>query len=345
MCGNVMGILVKYAPESMVPAGPQSGSQPPLAWGRLFESDLLPESQRYSCWRDSDVGGYRRRFDTDPHEPFAATIDALDLGPLVIGHARFTAQDWIRDRANIVADDCDDLVVNIRHRGGAVGEMEGRTVVAPAGSIVLADMAQVGRHTSDASVTSGFVLPRAVAERMLTSVRSLHGHVIAPQHAALLASHLTMIRHHAGQLPASSGPLLAQTILDLFTVAVTASLGSVPADAGQHERGLRHQLCDSIERHLGSPSLNTARLSRMLGVSRSTLYRLLQAEGGVQAYIRARRLARVAETLRGDGDRETIAALAERWGFCDAAYLGRAFREVYGVTPGDYRALHGGGRP
>jgi len=35
-----------------------------------------------------------------------------------------------------------------------------------------------------------------------------------------------------------------------------------------------------------------------------------------------------------------IAALAERWGFCDAAYLGRAFRETYGMTPGDYHAMH-----
>ena len=47
-----------------------------------------------------------------------------------------------------------------------------------------------------------------------------------------------------------------------------------------------------------------------------------------------------------DGEESRVrllgAMLAERWGFCDAAYLGRAFREVYGVTPGDYRAQHAG---
>ena len=339
-----MSELVKSAHESIPGIPAQAALQPRLTWGRLFDSDVLPERQRYGQWRDSEIGGYRHRFDTHPNEPFAATVDFLDLGTLVIGQARFSAQDWIRAPANVAADGCDDLIVNIRHRGGAVGDMAGQTVVATEGSIVLADMAQVGRHASEASVTSGFVLPRAEAERMLPSVRSLHGHVVAPRHAALLMSHMTMIRQHAGQLPASSGPALAQTVLDLFAVAVTASVGSRPADGDQHDRGLRYRLCDTIERHLGSPSLNTARLSRMLGVSRSTLYRLLQDEGGVQAYVRARRLVRVADALRTGGDRETIAVLAERWGFCDAAYLGRAFREVYGITPGDYRALHGAAR-
>lgn len=335
-----MTMLVKHAPESIADATPAAVTQPHLAWSRLFDSDALPEPQRYGYWRDSDVGGYRKRFDTHPTEPFAATVDFLDLGTLTIGQSRFTAQDWIREPANIAADDCDDLVVNIRHRGGALGDMGGRTVVATAGSIVLADMAQVGRHASEASATSGFVLPRPVAERLFPSVRSLHGHVVAPAHAALLASHMTMIRHHAGHLPVSSGPALAQTILDLLAMSVAASLGGRPADADQNDRGLRHQLCDTIERQLGSPSLTTARLSRAMGVSRSTLYRLLQDEGGVQAYIRERRLARIADTLRDPRDRQTIAALAERWGFCDAAYLGRAFREAYGITPGDYRALH-----
>ena len=169
---------------------------------------------------------------------------------------------------------------------------------------------------------------------------ALHGHVVAPEHAALLVSHLALLRGQAEHMPAASGPMLAQTILDLLSVSVAASFAERPVDRDRHERALRVQLRDEIERNLGSPSLTVARLSRSLGVSRSTLYRLLQDEGGVQAYIRTRRLEKVAEALRREGGRGTISALAERWGFCDAAYLGRAFRETYGMTPGDYHAMH-----
>ncbi|WP_373563001.1 helix-turn-helix domain-containing protein [Sphingomonas melonis] len=320
------------------------GDQAPrrLAWQRVFSSDGLPDAQRYACWRDADIANLSARFDTSPHEPFAVAMDWLDLGTIGLGQARITAQDWVRRRENIARDQCDDLVVNVRHQGGARGDMAGRDLIAPGGSVVLADLAQVQAHASDASICTGFTLPRALAEQMLpASVRSLHGHVIAPDQAALLVSHLATLRDNAHHLPVTSAPALAQTVLDLFTIAVSASLGTAPADVDQRERGLLVELRETIERHLGSPSLNTTRLSRTLGVSRSTLYRLLQEEGGVQAYIRTRRLARIAESLRTAGDRQTIAMLAERWGFCDAAYLGRAFREVYGMTPGDYRAQHG----
>jgi AraC-like DNA-binding protein len=330
---------VKPAYDSVPEATPPAR----LGWVRAFDTSHLPEHERYSCWRDADVAGLSTRFDTKPDEPFRVTMDWLDLGTMGIGTARITAQDWVRTAANAAQDDNDDLVISVRHSGAAIADMAGRNAVASAGAILLGDMAQVQRHYSEASVSTGFAVPRAFAESFLPSVRSLHGHVIAPEHAVLLASHLTALGQHAGNLPASSGPAVAQTVLDLLAVALGASMGERPADVAQHERALRVQLRDTIERHLGSPSLNTARLSRMLGVSRSTLYRLLQDEGGVQAYVRSRRLARVAETLRTQSEGETIAVLADRWGFCDAAYLGRAFREVYGVTPGDYRALHAGG--
>lgn len=324
-------------PDSVAPAATQDR----LSWTRVFEADPLPAAQRYACWRDADVAGLSHKFDTRPDEPFTVRMDWLDLGTLGLGSARITAADWVRGPENAARDDNDDLVVSIRHWGAALGDMAGRDAVAPSGGILIADMAQVQRHYSEASLSTGFAIPRAVAERTLPSVRSLHGHVIAPDHARLLVAHVATLRDSAGALPVASGPAIAQTVLDLFALSLAASMGSVPVDRAQHDRGLRLRLRDAIERQLGSPSLTATRLSRDLGASRSTLYRLLQDEGGVQAYIRTRRLARVAESLRSPAGRETIGALAERWGFCDAAYLGRAFREVYGATPGDYRALHG----
>lgn len=128
--------------------------------------------------------------------------------------------------------------------------------------------------------------------------------------------------------------------LDLITMAIKTSRAETVTDVALRERVLGVRLRDAIDRDLGSPSLTIARLSRTLGASRSTLYRLMEAEGGIQAYIRKERLDRVAAALRVPGPRPSLAALAQRWGFCDAAYLGRSFRETYGMTPGDYREAH-----
>jgi AraC family transcriptional regulator, positive regulator of tynA and feaB len=37
----------------------------------------------------------------------------------------------------------------------------------------------------------------------------------------------------------------------------------------------------------------------------------------------------------------SIAAIAHRWGFCDASHLGREFRRQMSLSPGDYREAHG----
>lgn len=323
-----------------VPRPPLPSPPPRLGWVPVFDTAGVPAHDRYRLWRDTNTHGLSEVYDTAPTEPFSMATEWIDLGTLAIADVRISAQEWRRD-AGRLRDDNDELSVNIRHVGGGYGDMDGRNLVAPGGSIILTDMARTNAHHSEASTCMGFRLPRKVAEQFLPSVRSLHGHVVMPQHAALLNSHLMTLRHGASSMPASSGPAIAQTILDLFAVVVHASLGDTPRDIAQHERALGVQLRDEIERNLGSPSLSAARLSRTLGVSRSTLYRLLQEEGGVQAYIRTRRLARVAAALRRADGQETIAVLAERWGFCDAAYLGRAFRETYGMTPGSYREMHG----
>ena len=68
------------------------------------------------------------------------------------------------------------------------------------------------------------------------------------------------------------------------------------------------------------------------------LHRAFQPEGGVEAYIRDRRLAAVHAALGDSTERRPIIELAEAFGFSDGAHLSRLFRSRYGVTPTDHRA-------
>ena len=80
-----------------------------------------------------------------------------------------------------------------------------------------------------------------------------------------------------------------------------------------------------------------ANLCRRLGLSRSSLHRLFEQEGGVQAFIRERRLEAARLALGDPANREPIYAIAERLGFSDAAHLSRLFRERFGQSPSDFR--------
>ena len=299
----------------------------------------LPERDRYDAWRSRSPSTAGRLYETRPYEAFDMASDLVLLGPLKIHFSTITGQCFERTHATAAADGVDDLVVNVRFRGAALGDMNDRSLVGPAGSIVLTDMAQPQDHWSEASSTAYFHVPRALAEQFLPSVRSLHGLAIAPDKATLLREHLWQIWRAAEHLPIDQSDRLAGTVLDLLAVAVAQQCGGQPRPEAVDNATLLRARAE-IEARLGSAMLSVANLCRTLGVSRSALYRLFAAEGGVQAYITRRRLDRVAATLRDPLDRDRIADIAERWGFCDAAYLGRLFRERFGMTPSDYRAFN-----
>jgi AraC-like DNA-binding protein len=73
-------------------------------------------------------------------------------------------------------------------------------------------------------------------------------------------------------------------------------------------------------------------------LSRSTLYRLFEPEGGLVAYIRSRRLREAAEDLHRYRNK-AIVEIAYGLGFNSASDFTRAFRRAYDMSPSDFRAL------
>lgn len=145
----------------------------------------LSGSDGYAAWREGG-GDLVRVFDTTPDGPFACSADWLSLGRVDLAYARFTEQHWRRTRAMAARDDYDQMVINCRFFGAARGDLGGRSLDAPDGSIVINDLAQEQEHHSAASDTVGLVLPRKEAEAIFGPVRDLHGHVVAPHHASLV---------------------------------------------------------------------------------------------------------------------------------------------------------------
>jgi len=93
-----------------------------------------------------------------------------------------------------------------------------------------------------------------------------------------------------------------------------------------------------IERYLHDPAFGVQELARLLGLSRSALYRLFEPDEGVADFIRNRRLQRMRAALADPADHRRISEKAYASGFADPVHLVRAFRRAYGMTPVEYRA-------
>lgn len=81
-------------------------------------------------------------------------------------------------------------------------------------------------------------------------------------------------------------------------------------------------------------------LCQELDMSRTTLCRLFQQEGGVEEYIIAQRLDRVRNTLLAEENYGSLANLARIWRFSDASHLSRRFKARYGSPPKRYKQLN-----
>lgn len=100
------------------------------------------------------------------------------------------------------------------------------------------------------------------------------------------------------------------------------------------EVSLRSTLRNYVETHLADDALSPAMLCEAFDVSRTTLYRLFEDEGGVGRYIRNRRLDHCFVELTGpQRTRGRVSAVAQQWGFSDATAFNRLFKKRFGIPP------------
>jgi AraC-like DNA-binding protein len=103
---------------------------------------------------------------------------------------------------------------------------------------------------------------------------------------------------------------------------------------------LRRQLERWIMNHLSGGAVRVRDLAAAHNVAPRTVHRAFEATGDtVGSIVRKHRLAAARDDLVNTS--LSIAAIAHRWGFCDASHLGREFRREMSLSPSDYREAHG----
>jgi len=275
-------------------------------------------------------------FDSTPIGPFSTSAENVYLDGIAVSYSTGTARLLERTPDRIAADRIDILGVGVLLEGEMHGVARLREFEARSGEILLFDIAQPITMTMSIARSIQLAIPRAIAEAELGPVSDLHGLVIGREEAALFYAHLVKLSEALQAIASEDAPRLARTLLDLLVVAVHAA-AHADRDARPPRVGMAARAQSEIRANLESSSLNVASLCRRLKVSRSTLHRLFEGEGGVQTYIRNCRLDAARIALLDSTNDERIGAIAERLGFSDAAHFSRLFRARFGETPSQCR--------
>jgi len=274
--------------------------------------------------------------------PARGSLVARDLGDLLITDWNSPDTEGVRGRT-MAKKDAEALLVFTVTTGRQIIQTPDKTVVLHPGSLLVMSTRTTGR----------FVVPETLSKRTLripmTALAPYDTGPGIPDFLCLETADHPLARLTQDFLTGVDGQLDQMSATDVegarnaLLVLVSGMIRSTHApDVGETDflPFLRQALEDWIVNHLTDGAIRVGDLAAAHNVAPRTVHRAFAAAGETMgSVVRAHRLAAARNDLVHTA--ASIAAIAHRWGFCDASHLGREFRREFTMSPGDYRAAHG----
>jgi AraC-like DNA-binding protein len=142
-------------------------------------------------------------------------------------------------------------------------------------------------------------------------------------------------------LDAAAAARVASIGLDLVSAAIAELPAAAQAGHTAARVARRIQIKDYIESHLGDSELSLASIAGALHLSTRYLNDVFEEEHtSVARHIWSRRLERCHAALQDPAQAQrSISEIAFGLGFNNMSHFGRAFRNRYGATPREFRAV------
>lgn len=262
---------------------------------------------------------------------FRADITATRLDRVILFDRRLRGVRHERRAEHVIANGFDHFTLQLNLAGSAEVDCgEGFQALAEGEAVLLDTRLPMRLRLVDVHLLTASVARPLV---MAAAADSAHGRCISPERTALLRRRLAERADVDPMGLGREGPRLLLMMLDMLRPEGRPRTG---ADRLRRTMIRRAVIRDYVEANLARRDLDPSEIASACALSRATLYRLTEPDGGVANFVRKVRLARL-ERLLADGGGEQLAEFAECLGFADESHMSRQFRAVAGVSPGRYR--------
>ena len=260
-------------------------------------------------------------------------FNAYMVGPL--GFVNGSCGAHLVRRSEHQVSDTAGFVLVTHYRGGRVtGMMDGTPFYARSGDLALRDLDHPFEALRYPSTFESVLIPRqmlGVERGQVPGFRTLPNDDIV--HQAVRG----VFRDLFSALTGAPGGL-AENLMQRLLVTVRKALFHPGETLSPRQLARQAQMRDiehCIENNLGRLDLSAETLLPEFGLSRATLYRLFEAQGGVRSYIVDRRLFRaLLEISDRPMRRGRIQQAAKRWGFSSPSNFNRSVQQMFGASPG-----------
>ena len=322
---------------------------PPEALPQVPHSVLdtrgLPFRQAHAVWQESIGALYDVRLIGGVDEDFIYRAEAFHFGEVVLTSYRCGAQSFDRSRTRIGRDGLDHITLQFCVSGRHGPRDGGPEDQAGPGDMLIADLAHRQATATSHSDSLNLTIPRRLLAPLLKApdaqnLRRISGELPL---MALLRNHLQSLYDRAPAMRREDAMAIVGPTIALAAAAINNSV------TDENGAAVRLALIGEIRRHIDAriadPGLTAESVSAAFGMSQRKLYYLFEPHGGFAHYVQAERLRRCRAELIAPGHRhESVAEIAERYGFVHRKSFIRAFRRAFEMTPREMRALAAEGR-
>lgn len=273
-------------------------------------------------------------FEPCNEEPVDATIITYRLGPITVAQSTSGAAHYLRDEQTIAKGQYNDcMLLRLLTKGHVRGRFGDEEVEIRPGDIYLTDMAQPAELWVEQDCAHINVM---FARTQFEDV-AVHGRVLRAEWlpCRMLREHLVNFIEVLRYCNADNLQEMVKVTLELLHFCLRTDGNRSGERDGFDEA--RERIVQYIDQHLSESNLGAVRLQQAFGVSRAQLYRQFAELGGIQHYIRNKRLQAVLRDLCNEPQR-SITEIIERYGFSNERQFQRAFRARFGMTASQVRA-------
>ncbi|MFJ9825186.1 helix-turn-helix domain-containing protein [Streptomyces sp. NPDC101160] len=278
---------------------------------------------------------------------FQAEAAVLDLGGLRMSRLAYLPLRSRRTPALIRRSDPEQYQLALVTKSSMALSQQDNDCAATTGDLVMWDTSRPWLAQSQAQGGMGELvvlqLPRSALPLSARQIERLLARRIPGGQgmAAMLASFMKSLVDNGDRCTPQELGRLGTIAAELAAACLAQHLDieeDLPAEV--RATALLRQIHIFIDHRLGDPELAPSVIAAHHNMSLRALHQLFHGTSeSVQARIRRRRLEQCRADLARPGLRAPIQAIAARWGFSRPAVFSRTFREAYGLSPSEFRAL------
>ena len=304
----------------------------------IFATQALDLRDQFEAWREWHQPVLNFLQEQPTRYGFPAEVRVWKLGGLAMSRTSVPPVRVARTKSNLRHDPVDHWVISYCIRGAHLTNTAGTEIEVPAAVPFLCSLGQEFLHERTHIDRVQFLVARDGFGDIAPLLDAACVSVLDTPLGHLLGDYMLALERHLPAVTEAEFPRLTNAVGAMVAAAVAPSPERMTVAKRHVDLGRKERVRQVVRRHLRTPTLGSKNLSRLVGMSRSSLYRLFEDSGGVARCIQRERLLGARAILSDPANTLSISAIAENFCFADASSFSRTFKREFGHTPSEVRS-------